>query len=604
MSSTPAQAPHDEDCLHHFRWPSSDHKKVFVKGSFDDWNAPLELLKDDSTGEFISSIRVEYGKKLVYKYVVDDIWKVNPSEPTQSDSNGNLNNYFDVPALNSNQLSLNQNQSSQSIHSQPSSPISQPSSHLANPNTNIMLTTLQHPIPFPSDQKPDPLTQLNRSLSTPRTKSLMTHARFNYAPHRANSLMSSTPGKARPAGTSLSNVVSAMAGAAATAIPAAIMAVTGKDITIDSNQLTTISKLKRHSNQLALAPGALPIDSPLANSPSLSRAQSPNPQRQPQEIQSLPSTPLHKFSEASPISAMKDSIAHVSPSINLEPSPPLTETVTVSETEINFSPTLNSVGESSFSIIQSPSPPELSQPLDITSSVETDPDLVVESLKQVAVVDPHVKKTTNDILDKSPVNLLVTSSQIESLGSKSAEQSSSMKSDDMLDEPAADPDLQKSDNNFLAKPTIESSSKKSGLSSSLATETTPPRVSFTQPQLEAATHPSAQTSPPLSDARPSTSGSNESGANAKRASKRFSGLRKSIGSRKSSDENERKQSHSSSVATPRQGFSTDISSHYRKPSIFQKIKNVLNPRRHFSSPSYSKSTSLTRTSTIPNNNSN
>ncbi|PLW35304.1 hypothetical protein PCANC_16443, partial [Puccinia coronata f. sp. avenae] len=52
--------------LHHFRWESSVPDRVSIKGSFDQWQSPLELEKHPS-GKFSAPIHLDYGSKVSYK---------------------------------------------------------------------------------------------------------------------------------------------------------------------------------------------------------------------------------------------------------------------------------------------------------------------------------------------------------------------------------------------------------------------------------------------------------------------------------------------------------------------------------------------------------
>ncbi|CAH7684598.1 expressed protein [Phakopsora pachyrhizi] len=70
---------------------SSVPEQVQLKGSFDNWKNPLELKKEKS-GKFGAQVELEFGSRILYKYVVDGDWRHNPNEPTESDADGNINN--------------------------------------------------------------------------------------------------------------------------------------------------------------------------------------------------------------------------------------------------------------------------------------------------------------------------------------------------------------------------------------------------------------------------------------------------------------------------------------------------------------------------------
>lgn len=46
---------------------------------------------------FTGSVRVPYGEKVVYKFIVDGSWSTNNSEPTEVDGSGNVNNVQTTP---------------------------------------------------------------------------------------------------------------------------------------------------------------------------------------------------------------------------------------------------------------------------------------------------------------------------------------------------------------------------------------------------------------------------------------------------------------------------------------------------------------------------
>ncbi|KAG0147635.1 hypothetical protein CROQUDRAFT_655833 [Cronartium quercuum f. sp. fusiforme G11] len=246
---------------HQFRWDSSVPQQVFIKGSFDQWQSPLELFKEQS-GKFGRSIELEYGSRVLYKYVVDGNWRHNPNEPTETDLHGNINNLLEVPPYVSPSPSpepSNEEEEEdlpadsepvapQTTSPSPDEPVqSQSSGSLPGslPNTAVSPTPFPHP--------PSPSSSSSRSARTPvRSNHLLKQrAQSTISPpktrHRHTSLHSSLllgPTKSSPAQASVSTVVSAMAGVAATAIPAAIYAVTGKDLIAGSSKITVVEQQK------------------------------------------------------------------------------------------------------------------------------------------------------------------------------------------------------------------------------------------------------------------------------------------------------------------------------------------------------------------------
>ncbi|KAH8920583.1 carbohydrate-binding module family 48 protein [Atractiella rhizophila] len=81
---------------HEFKW-ETDASTVIVTGTFDDWKSTVTLDKLESGG-FSKKVTLPHSTKVLYKYVVDGVWKPNDSQPTERDDSGNVNNVFEVPA--------------------------------------------------------------------------------------------------------------------------------------------------------------------------------------------------------------------------------------------------------------------------------------------------------------------------------------------------------------------------------------------------------------------------------------------------------------------------------------------------------------------------
>ncbi|OBZ71911.1 hypothetical protein A0H81_08264 [Grifola frondosa] len=79
-----------------FRWPHTDALTVIVTGSFDDWSCSTRLSKTP-TG-FEGTVKIPWGQKVTYKYVVDGRWTTTDDQPTELDPIGNLNNVYTSPA--------------------------------------------------------------------------------------------------------------------------------------------------------------------------------------------------------------------------------------------------------------------------------------------------------------------------------------------------------------------------------------------------------------------------------------------------------------------------------------------------------------------------
>ncbi|KAI1625477.1 hypothetical protein EDD37DRAFT_649800 [Exophiala viscosa] len=74
-----------------FRWPHPDAYDVHVTGTFDDWGKTEKLNKVGDIWE--KEVRLpEAGKKILYKFVVNDNWVIDPQAATEDDGHGNVNN--------------------------------------------------------------------------------------------------------------------------------------------------------------------------------------------------------------------------------------------------------------------------------------------------------------------------------------------------------------------------------------------------------------------------------------------------------------------------------------------------------------------------------
>ncbi|HEY4148059.1 MAG TPA: glycogen-binding domain-containing protein, partial [Chitinophagaceae bacterium] len=64
--------------------------KVFLAGDFDDWsNNSLAMKKEGD--EWVYSVHLSAGKHL-YKFIVDDIWVIDPSNPLWEQNEQNTGN--------------------------------------------------------------------------------------------------------------------------------------------------------------------------------------------------------------------------------------------------------------------------------------------------------------------------------------------------------------------------------------------------------------------------------------------------------------------------------------------------------------------------------
>lgn len=71
--------------------PHPNAKDVHVTGTFDDWSKSEQLNQVGETWEKEVTLS-EADKKILYKFVVDDIWTIDTTAPQEDDGHGNLNN--------------------------------------------------------------------------------------------------------------------------------------------------------------------------------------------------------------------------------------------------------------------------------------------------------------------------------------------------------------------------------------------------------------------------------------------------------------------------------------------------------------------------------
>ncbi|KAH7916811.1 hypothetical protein BJ138DRAFT_1121615 [Hygrophoropsis aurantiaca] len=79
-----------------FVWPHTDATVVIVTGSFDQWASSIHLAK--YTYGFEAKVRVPWGEKIPYKFIVDGRWVTRDDQPTEPDEPGNINNIYLAPS--------------------------------------------------------------------------------------------------------------------------------------------------------------------------------------------------------------------------------------------------------------------------------------------------------------------------------------------------------------------------------------------------------------------------------------------------------------------------------------------------------------------------
>ncbi|KAJ7591390.1 hypothetical protein C8J56DRAFT_561765 [Mycena floridula] len=79
-----------------FQRPNTEPSTVIVTGTFDQWSSSLKLVKGDDG--FTGTLDISPGEKITFKYIVDGNWTHDPSQPTETDEAGNVNNVYTAPA--------------------------------------------------------------------------------------------------------------------------------------------------------------------------------------------------------------------------------------------------------------------------------------------------------------------------------------------------------------------------------------------------------------------------------------------------------------------------------------------------------------------------
>ncbi|KAH7931364.1 hypothetical protein BV22DRAFT_998932, partial [Leucogyrophana mollusca] len=76
--------------------PHTDATDVIVTGSFDQWSSSIHLVKGPSG--FEAKVRVPWGERVPYKFIVDGRWVTRDDQPTEPDQPGNINNIYVSPS--------------------------------------------------------------------------------------------------------------------------------------------------------------------------------------------------------------------------------------------------------------------------------------------------------------------------------------------------------------------------------------------------------------------------------------------------------------------------------------------------------------------------
>ncbi|KAI3643888.1 hypothetical protein MP228_010052 [Amoeboaphelidium protococcarum] len=76
-----------------FNWKHGGNN-VVLTGSFDNWKQSIQMVKTPKAqDEYSAVLKLNPYEKHSFKFVVDGIWRCSMECPTESDQNGNVNNW-------------------------------------------------------------------------------------------------------------------------------------------------------------------------------------------------------------------------------------------------------------------------------------------------------------------------------------------------------------------------------------------------------------------------------------------------------------------------------------------------------------------------------
>ena len=87
--------PNKANVTFSYKFNNRNPKTVLVCGSFDDWKEKHPLSYNQILDKWTCTLMIKRGKHL-YKYIIDDNWEINPSEPNVKGNDGITNNVINV----------------------------------------------------------------------------------------------------------------------------------------------------------------------------------------------------------------------------------------------------------------------------------------------------------------------------------------------------------------------------------------------------------------------------------------------------------------------------------------------------------------------------
>lgn len=83
-----------------FVWKYGGRRQVSIMGDFDNWSTGKKMVQTPDEGPGVWKVQItvrKNQKKILFKFVVDGVWRCSLDFPTQTDSDGNVNNFLELP---------------------------------------------------------------------------------------------------------------------------------------------------------------------------------------------------------------------------------------------------------------------------------------------------------------------------------------------------------------------------------------------------------------------------------------------------------------------------------------------------------------------------
>jgi len=90
------QPPHQQERVE-FCWKYGG-RHVIITGDFDNWSQSLQMSPCPEAGQGVWKLKIKLdkrNKKVLFKFVVDGVWRCSLDHLTQTDKDGNVNNFLE-----------------------------------------------------------------------------------------------------------------------------------------------------------------------------------------------------------------------------------------------------------------------------------------------------------------------------------------------------------------------------------------------------------------------------------------------------------------------------------------------------------------------------